>query len=145
VSKNSYITLALNGGEWSAFTPMVFTPGLRASDELGWLCQYSVWLQIGQPGFEPWQGQWIFLLASTSRLALGPTRPPIQWELGVLSPGIKCSQGMMLSTYLHIVLRLRISRSYISLPPPHPPIQVPSLLFVGQLYFYEPLIPVIIS
>jgi hypothetical protein len=39
VAKNSYITWALNGSEWSAFTPTVFTSCLRASDTLwigGW-------------------------------------------------------------------------------------------------------------
>jgi hypothetical protein len=38
-------------------------------------------------GSIPWQGQRIFLLASASRPALGPTQPPIQWVPGVLSPG----------------------------------------------------------
>jgi hypothetical protein len=35
----------------------------------------------------------IFLLASVSRPALGPTQPPIQWVPGVLSPGGKARLG----------------------------------------------------
>jgi hypothetical protein len=31
----------------------------------------------------------IFLFSTASRLALGPTQPPIQWVQGALSPGLK--------------------------------------------------------
>jgi hypothetical protein len=31
----------------------------------------------------------IFLYSTTSRPALGPTHPPIQWVLAVVSPGVK--------------------------------------------------------
>jgi hypothetical protein len=41
-------------------------------DELEYLSRYSVWLWTGWPGFDPQQGQRIFLLASASILALGP-------------------------------------------------------------------------
>jgi hypothetical protein len=62
-------------------------------------------------------GQRIFLLAPVSRLALGPTQPPIQWVPGVLSPGVKCGRGVTLTTHPHLVPRLRMSKSYISSPP----------------------------
>jgi hypothetical protein len=39
--------------------------------------------------FEPWQGMGIFLFTTTSRLALGPTQPPIQLVAGPLSLGVK--------------------------------------------------------
>jgi hypothetical protein len=39
--------------------------------------------------FESPQRLGIFLFTNASRLALGPTQLPIQWEPGVLSLGIK--------------------------------------------------------
>jgi hypothetical protein len=38
-------------------------------------------LCIGWSGFDSWQGK-IFLSATTTILALGPTLPPIQWYQG---------------------------------------------------------------
>jgi hypothetical protein len=48
----------------------------------------SVWLQTGQPGFDPRQRQSIFTLASVSKPPLRPIQPPIQWIRGPL-PGDK--------------------------------------------------------
>jgi hypothetical protein len=44
-------------------------------------------------GFDPRQGQRIFPLTSVSRLALGPTQPPVQWVPRVLFPGGKAWPG----------------------------------------------------
>jgi hypothetical protein len=41
----------------------------------------------GRSGYDPWQDQRIFPLASVSRPAVGPTQPPVQWVPGVLSSG----------------------------------------------------------
>jgi hypothetical protein len=46
----------------------------------------------------------------------GPTQPPVRWIPWVLDPGLKCSQGVMLTTHSHPVLRSRMSRSYTSSP-----------------------------
>jgi hypothetical protein len=69
-------------------------------------------LRTGRPGFDPRQRQRIFLQASASRPALGPTQPP-----GVLSPGVKRGRGMTLTTHPHLVPRLSMSRSCTSSPP----------------------------
>jgi hypothetical protein len=79
--------------------------------------QYSIWLRTGQPGFEPRQGQKIFLLACASRPALGPTQSLVQWVPGVLSPGVKRGRGVILTTHPYLVPRLRMTRSYTSSPP----------------------------
>jgi hypothetical protein len=47
---------------------------------MGWM--------IGVLGFDPWQGLGIFLFTTTSRMALGPTQPPIQWVPGAVPLGI---------------------------------------------------------
>jgi hypothetical protein len=99
--------------------------------EPGYLCQYSVCLRTGRPEFDPQQRQIIFLLASASRLALGPTQPPVQWVPEVLSPGVKRGRGVMLTTRPHLVPTLRMSRCNTSYPP-----QAPSWRVARQLYFF---------
>jgi hypothetical protein len=42
---------------------------------------------IGVLGFDSRRGLGIFLFATASRKALGPTQPPIQWVTGALSLG----------------------------------------------------------
>jgi hypothetical protein len=39
------------------------------------------------------------ILSLSSRPALGPTQPPVQWVPGVLSPGVKRGRGVMLTTH----------------------------------------------
>jgi hypothetical protein len=46
---------------------------------------------IGVLGFDSWQGLGIFLFTITSRMALGPTQPLIQWVPGALFLGVKRS------------------------------------------------------
>jgi hypothetical protein len=49
----------------------------------------TTWLHVGRPKFDSWQGQELFLFPTSSRLALGPTQPPIQRVSGSVSQGIK--------------------------------------------------------
>jgi hypothetical protein len=78
----------------------------RITINIGWArgCSVSIVSNYGL-GFDPQQGQRIFILASASRLALGPTQPPIQMVLEVLSPVINCGWGVMLTTHPHLVPR----------------------------------------
>jgi hypothetical protein len=46
-------------------------------------------LQAGRSGVWVLQGLGILLFTTASRMALGPTQPPIQWVLGALSLGVK--------------------------------------------------------
>jgi hypothetical protein len=63
-----------------------------------------------------------------SRPALGPTQPPVQSVPGVLSPGVKRGQGLMLTTHPYLVPRSWMSRSYTSSPPKR---------LHGVTYFYS--------
>jgi hypothetical protein len=74
-------------------------------NELGYLSQYSAWLCTGQLGFNPKQGQRIFLLTSASRPALGSTQPPTQCIPAVFSPGTKRGQGVTLITHPRLLPR----------------------------------------
>jgi hypothetical protein len=88
-------------------------------------------LQTGRPsdrGSIPGGGKRSIPLASVSRPALGPTQPPVQCATGVFSRGVKCDRGVTLTTYPHLVPRLRMSRSYISSP------YVACMAIVEQLY-----------
>jgi hypothetical protein len=71
----------------------------------------------GRSRFDPRQRQRIFPVASVSRPTLRPTQPPVQWVLGVLSPGLKRDRGVTLTTHPYLVPRSRISRSYTCSPP----------------------------
>jgi hypothetical protein len=50
------------------------------------------------------------------RPALEPIHPPVQWLPGTLSPGSKASRSVQLTTHLHLVPRLRMSKAVSPLP-----------------------------
>jgi hypothetical protein len=80
----------------SAHPVLLYLITLLSLGRTGYLSQYSVWLQVGRPGdlgSIPGRGESIFPLASLSRPALGPTQPPVQWEPGVFSPGLKAAEA----------------------------------------------------
>jgi hypothetical protein len=86
----------------------------------GWLSQYSVWIRDGRPNDPssiPGRGERTFPLASVFRPALGPTQPPVQWVLEVISPGVKRGRGVTLTTHSILVPRSKMSRSYTYSPP----------------------------
>jgi hypothetical protein len=57
--------------------------------EPGQLSNTALGYGLDDGGFESWQGLVIFLFTNVSRLALGPTQPPIQLVPGALSLGVK--------------------------------------------------------
>jgi hypothetical protein len=75
----------------------------------------------------------LYTIFTTSRLALAPTHPPIQWVPWVLSLEVR-QVGVKLTTHLNLVLR---SRMYGAIPP------LPQYAFMawcpvkaqGNLYF----------
>jgi hypothetical protein len=60
-----------------------------------------------------------------SRLALGPTQPPVQW----VPSQVQSSQGVVLTTDLHLVQRFRMNGAILVLPP-----CIPSWCGQGPLY-----------
>jgi hypothetical protein len=56
-----------------------------------------------------------FLFSTSSRPALGPTQPPIQWVLGDISPEYSC-RGVNLTTHLRLLPRSRKYGSTQSFP-----------------------------
>jgi hypothetical protein len=57
----------------------------------------------------------IFLIATASRPAMGPTQYPFEWEPGALYRG-KGDRGVELITPLHMVPRLRIRGAILPFP-----------------------------
>jgi hypothetical protein len=88
----------------------------------------------GWSRFNPQQEHINFPLASVSRQALGPTQPPVRLVPEVLTPGVKHSRGMMLTTHPHLVPRSWMSCSYTS--PQAPPWCVAGLLYFYSQYSY---------
>jgi hypothetical protein len=82
------------------------------------------------------QRQRIFPLTSASRLALGPSQPPVHWVPGALCPGVKRGRGVMLTTHPLLVPRLRKSRSYTSSHPNASLWSVTGPLYLCYLYIY---------
>lgn len=60
-----------------------------------------------------WQG--IYLFSKMSRPALEPVQSPIHLVVGVLSMRCESSWGKKLTTYLHLMLRLRMCGAIFSL------------------------------
>jgi hypothetical protein len=54
-----------------------------------------------------WQEQEMFFLPKTSRLAVRPTQPHVQWTSGLFSSGLS-GWSIKLTIHLHLVPRLRM-------------------------------------
>jgi hypothetical protein len=85
------------------------------------------------------QRQEIFSLMYVPRPALGPTQPPVERVLGILSPGVKGGLGVTLTTHPHLVPRSWMSRSYTLSSRPAPPRCVVGLLLFHKLLHADDL------
>jgi hypothetical protein len=74
-------------------------------------------------------GKVIFLYTKASRLALGPSQPPIHWVSGAFSVGVQWL-GHEADCSPHLVPKLRMSEGIPSLP------HMPSLHALRQFYLY---------
>jgi hypothetical protein len=61
-------------------------------------CLATDWT-TGRSSFDTRQKQEDFPLTSVSRPALGPTKPPVQWVPGILSPGVTRGRGVTPTTH----------------------------------------------
>jgi hypothetical protein len=63
-------------------------PSMSTTTQSTW---YSDWLRAGRPSGRSSSPGRVknFLFSTSSRRALGPTQPPIQWVPGILSSGVK--------------------------------------------------------
>jgi hypothetical protein len=91
------------------------------------LSQYCVRLQAWQPGFDRWQRQRIFPLASVPRSAVRPTQPSIQW-IPRSFPGVKARPGRDAGHSPPSSVKVK-STSYTS------SLLVACMAIAGQLYF----------
>jgi hypothetical protein len=74
-------------------------------------------LRAGRSGFQgSIRGLGIFLLTTASRMALGPTQPPIQWVPGALSLGVK-RPGREADHLPPSSAEVKNAWSYTSIPP----------------------------
>jgi hypothetical protein len=93
--------------------------------KLGWLSQYSVWLQTERLRFDPWQKQGFFLWLLCPDHLWGPP--------SLLSSGcqrLNAARVLCWPLNPNLVPRSRMSRSYTSFPPGS------WIAVVGQLYIF---------
>jgi hypothetical protein len=79
-------------------------------------CKFNIVtrLRVGRPGFYSQQGLGFFLLATTTRPAVGTTKPPIRGYRWFFSLG-QSSRGVKLTAHLHLVPSLRMCGAISSL------------------------------
>jgi hypothetical protein len=89
-------------------SPSTICMSTNSIKQLGQHSRYSNWLRLDDRGVGvPSPGRVKnFLFSTSSRPALGPTQPPIEWVPGVLSQGVKRG-GVKLTTHLQLVPRSR--------------------------------------
>jgi hypothetical protein len=110
---HSLIFCQLMAYNWRKLQTQVASLSSLSVRKLSLLQRWATGWTIGVLGLDFWRGLGIFLFATASTTALGPTQPPIQWVPGTLYVGVK-RPGREL--HLHLVPRSKNERSYTSTP-----------------------------
>jgi hypothetical protein len=91
---------------WRQFcTSVLLINGVFCGFQMGWTtCSVVTECRLDDPGFESRQAQEIIPCSKTSRPALRPTHPPVQW----IPVAAFCRRGVRITSHIHLKLWLKM-------------------------------------